>query len=163
VNLLDIRPRPLVKRARGVLLSSSERQSEATDVAIPRVVAVTRTAAPMRTVSLASRFPSVRHQRDRGTCVAFASVAFLEFHLSSSANATVMRHSEQFVYWACKQEDGQPREDGTFVRTAREVLTRRGACLAKTWKYNPLPVANSEGQGPPPAGARNEAKESATT
>jgi len=162
VNLLDAGPvPPLVRRARGVLLSSAERQTAATPVEMsPVALAASRTAAATRAVSLVSQFPAVRNQKDRGTCVAFASVAYLEFHLSEVANAKAKRHAEQFVYWACKQDDGLPRDEGTFVSTAREVLKARGACLSRTWKYEPLPVANNEGQGPPPAGAEAEALQS---
>ena len=39
------------------------------------------------------------------------------------------------------------------------MLKARGACLNKTWKYNPQLVPNNESQGPPPAGAKDEAKE----
>ncbi|MEO8498923.1 MAG: C1 family peptidase [Planctomycetota bacterium] len=162
VNLLDAgRARPLVKRARGVLLSAAERQTAATDVEMPAAALATRRAtSATRTVSLVSQFPAVRQQHDRGTCVAFASVAYLEFHLSEAASARAKRHSEQFVYWACKQDDDRPRDEGTFVSTARTVLKERGACLSRTWKYNRLPIANNEGQGPPPAGAKAEALES---
>jgi len=66
----------------------------------------------------------------------------------------------QFVYWACEQDDGLEKDEGTFVRTAREVLKIRVACLARTWKYNPLPIANDEGQGRPSDGAEVEAKKS---
>lgn len=121
--------------------------------------AATRRAAATRPgVSLVKKLPAVRDQKTRGTCVAFASVAFLEFQLSEQAGAKVARHAEQFVYWACKISDGMPDRDGTFVSTARDVLKKRGACLNKTWKYNPLPVSNNESQAPPPAGAEDEAK-----
>jgi hypothetical protein len=65
-------------------------------------------------------------------------------------------HAEQFVFWACKQIDGEPGEDGTHLNFAREVLADRGACFAKTWPYNPLPEATVD-QGPPPKGAVEEA------
>jgi len=121
--------------------------------------ATRRAASPRPSVSLVKQFPVARDQKSRGTCVAFASVAYLEFHLSAQAGAKVARHAEQFVYWACKVSDGMPDREGTFVSTARDVLKRRGACLYRTWKYNPLPVPNNESQGPPPAGAKEEAKQ----
>ncbi len=159
VNLLDAgRPRPLVKHPRGVILSARERAKVAT-APEKHTIAASRTSSALRpNVTLVDRFPAIRHQRDRGTCVAFSSIAFLEFHLAESSGATVDRHSEQFVYWACKKEDGIPNAEGTFVSTARAVLKTYGACLNKTWKYNPLPIPNKEGQGPPPAGAKAEAR-----
>jgi len=66
-------------------------------------------------------------------------------------------HSEQFVYWACKEADGVPCVQGTFVETALEVLTKQGACLAETWPHQPLLIGPTEGQGPPPQGAEEEA------
>lgn len=158
VNLLDAgRTRPLVKHARGVLLTAAQQQAAAT---APTTLAVaTRRAKATRSgVSLVNQFPAVRDQKTRGTCVAFASVAFLEFHLSQPACDKVARHAEQFVYWACKVSDGFPDREGTFVRTARDVLAQRGSCLHKTWKYNPLHLPNNESQAPPPAGAEGEAK-----
>lgn len=63
-------------------------------------------------VLLAERIPLIRNQGHRGTCVAFASAAFLEYHLYNASPKT-MHHSEQFLFWACKQFDGSPQEDGT--------------------------------------------------
>ncbi len=90
--------------------------------------------------------------------MAFASVAFLEFHLSGG-NARTMPLSEQFVYWACKEADKLPPVHGTYLRIAREVLAKRGACRAKTWKYEALPIGPTEGQGPPPPRAEQEASQ----
>ena len=159
VNLLDVgRARLLVKHARGVLLTPAQQRTAATAPAT--LLAATRRAAPARPgVSLVKQLPAVRDQKSRGTCVAFASVAFLDFHLSAEAGAKVARHAEQFVYWGCKVSDGIPDREGTYVHTAREVLKKRGACLHQTWKYNPLPVPNNESQAPPPAGAEDEAKQ----
>ncbi|MCI0462712.1 MAG: C1 family peptidase [Gemmataceae bacterium] len=38
------------------------------------------------------------------------------------------------------------------------MIQARGACLAKKWPYNPLPIGSNEGQGPPTDGAEAEAK-----
>lgn len=159
VNLLDVgRARPLVKHTRGVILSAKELAKVAT-APEAKIAFATRASSPPRpTVSLVDRFPAVRNQKDRGTCVAFASIAFLEFHLGETSGTTPSRRSEQFVYWACKHEDGSPNSEGTYVSTARAVLKTFGACSNKTWKYNPLPIPGNEGQGPPPDGAKAEGK-----
>ena len=161
VNLLEAgRARPLVRHPRGVILSAKERSEVATAPAADAPATRRAGAAAARpAVSLVKRFPTVRNQQDRGTCVAFASVAFLEFHLAETSGTAVKRHSEQFVYWGCKRDDGMATSEGTFVSTARSVLKLRGACLNSTWKYNPLPVPNSEGQGPPPDGGKDEASQ----
>jgi hypothetical protein len=168
VNLLEAtRTGPLVRHPRGVIVSNEELKAAAT---MPESLsgasrmatrsargAVAAAAGAGPKVSLISKFPAIRNQKDRGTCVAFSSVAFLEFHLSDQNGSAVPRHSEQFVYWACKQDDGIPNAEGTFVSTARQVLKARGACRNSTWKYQPLPIANNESQGPPPATAKAEA------
>lgn len=153
------RVRPLVKHARGVLLSTSERAARAVSPEpLPLLAAARRSPAGAGpAVSLISKFPAIRNQKDRGTCVAFATVGYLEFHRLNSG-ASALRFSEQFVYWGCKKDDGLPSDEGTFVSTARNVIKVRGSCLGRTWKYNPLPIPGNEGQGPPPAGAETEGK-----
>ena len=84
--------------------------------------------------------PNRRNQENRGTCVAFASVAFLEFQLSGG-KANTKPLSEQFVYWACKKDDSWRRCPGQTCAVARKALATHGACRAATWKYEALPVA----------------------
>ena len=90
--------------------------------------------------------------------MAFASVAFLEFQLAEG-KANTKPLSEQFVYWACKEADKLPTVFGTYLHVARKILATRGACRAATWKYETLPIGPTEGQGPPPPGAEQEAKQ----
>jgi len=104
-----------------------------------------------RAVRLFGRMPPVRDQGERGTCVAFASVALREFLLPQPDDL-----SEQFVYWACKELDGLP-DSGTYIHTAMTVFAQYGACPEAVWPYNP-PQTASEGQGPPPSTARDAAK-----
>ena len=160
VNLLEAgRTRPLVKHARGVVLSAAERASVAVTPEAMPLRAIRQVATATKTVSLIAKCPPIRNQHERGTCVAFASVGFLEFHLNADGTGAAKRFSEQFVYWGCKNEDDMPHIEGTFVSTARQVLKTRGSCLGKTWKYNPLPIPHNESQGPPPDGAKEEAKQ----
>jgi hypothetical protein len=153
INLLAASPAPpLVKRPRGVTLTTAQRRQEALP---PLPVPLDKHRAGTVT-SLVDRFPPARDQFQRGTCVAFASIAYLEFHLYDASPKT-QHHAEQFVYWACKELDGLGQVEGTYVRIALQVLRTRGACLAKTWPYEPLPVGPTEGQGPPRNGAEEEA------
>jgi hypothetical protein len=87
-----------------------------------------------------------------------ATVAFLEFHFAGG-EAKTKRLSEQFVYWACKEADKIPAVSGTYLHVARKILAARGDCRAVTWKYETLPVGPTEGQGPPPPGAEEEAEQ----
>jgi hypothetical protein len=145
---------PLVKHPRGVLLTAKQRQRRAeTPPPLPPGPPV-----PVRQgVSLVSAFPAVRNQGKRGTCVAFASIAYLEYHLAGGT-AKTRRLSEQFLYWACKDSDGMPDRDGTYLGVGAEAVRTRGSCLSRTWRYSSLAGA-TEGQGPPPEGAETEALE----
>ncbi len=107
-------------------------------------------------IDLRDRMPPVRDQGSRGTCVAHATVAVREFLVGdTSADADL---SEQFLYWACKQQDGAPKGKGTFIKNAMDVLKTLGVCTESVWPYNHYQVANNEGQGPPPADAAAHAK-----
>ncbi len=159
INLRAAGPvRPLVRHARGLAISTAQikRRAEA-----PPGIALggRRGGRPeARLVSLIDKFPAVRDQGQRGTCVAFASVAFLEFHLSGRS-AKTKRRSEQFLYWACKEVDGMPTQDGTTLAAARKAMKTYGVCLNATWKYEGRPIGPTEGQGPPPDKAVAEAKQ----
>lgn len=169
--LAAIRAVPLKRHARGVILSAAQQHATA-KVPTPRPrgrrgAPGRSQAAPRPEVSFIEQMPAVRDQGERGTCVAFSSGAYLEFQLGRQAagerpRMSLPRRSEQFVYWACKQKDGFPQDEGTLVSVAREVLKRQGACRHAKWKY--VPEQNpSEGQGPPPEGAEEEAREARWT
>lgn len=99
-------------------------------------------------VFLQSCLGPVRHQGDRGTCVAHAVVAVLEC-LEAHRLGAHIDLSEQFLYWACKMNDGEPHEPGTYQRVAVPLVVESGVCEELVWPYNPLPVAGNESQGPP--------------
>lgn len=110
-------------------------------------------------VNLIPLCPPIRDQGHRGTCVVHGSVAFLEFELiNHKGYSNDLDLSEQYFFWACKQRDGFPNDDGTFTWVARDVMMEDGACLESTWPY----ISNSTGdpaQGPPLEGAVEEAKQ----
>ncbi|MCB1807182.1 MAG: C1 family peptidase [Candidatus Competibacteraceae bacterium] len=110
---------------------------------------------PEHVTNLASFFPAPRDQGERGTCVAFATTALMEYH--SYRNTNIQRHSEQFLYWACKQLDGIPNMEGTYIESAGKALAQRGACLNTTWRYEPTKISGNESHHPPPSGAETEA------
>jgi hypothetical protein len=90
----------------------------------------------------------VRDQGQRGTCVAHAVVAVLEC-LESHRRGAHIDLSEQFLYWACKMNDGDPHEEGTFQRVAVPLVVESGVCEEHIWPYNPTPIAGNESHGPP--------------
>jgi len=100
--------------------------------------------------------PANRDQAQRGTCVAFASVAVREY-LEMAAGASDIDLSEQFVYWWCKERDGMPSVSGTYTYLGMECLKAAGTPEERYWPYNPRPIPGSEGQGPPPQEAVDHA------
>jgi hypothetical protein len=97
--------------------------------------------------------PPIRNQDPRGTCVAFSSVAVMEHVLT--VGGSYQELSEQFLYWNCKTNDGDPRP-GTWLRFAFPLIRRDGVCLESTWAYQKLGCA-TEDCGPPPPTAIPEA------
>jgi C1A family cysteine protease len=107
-------------------------------------------------VSLIECFGPIRDQEERGTCVGHAVCAVLECQearLKGERNDL----SEQFVYWNAKENDGYPEVEGTWLRVSVPLTERDGACLERVWPYRPSPIPGNEGQGPPPAGAQQDA------
>jgi hypothetical protein len=111
-------------------------------------------------VDLRKYVTKVKDQGPRGTCVAHAALAALEAAATRKGLASVARLdlSEQYVYWAAKQIDGSPSDEGTFIEYAAEVLVNGvpkksfpgGTCHEKQWPYNKLPMVHNESQDPPP-------------
>lgn len=98
--------------------------------------------------NLIAKMNGVRDQGRRGACVAFASTAMREY-LTGRREYEL---SEQFLYWVCKERDGQAGA-GTYLSVALGALLEVGICRAQEWAYNPNPIDGNEGQGPPPLGA----------
>jgi hypothetical protein len=104
-------------------------------------------------VNLIPKMTKIKSQGTRGTCVAFSCVALREFLAESKPDL-----SEQFLYWWCDAHDRVPEEPGTTVANGVQGLYQAGVCLENTWRYVPYPISGNEGQGPPPSGAAEEAK-----
>ena len=115
-------------------------------------------------VDLTVHMTPIKDQGMRGTCVAHAAAACLEAELIKKGKAKIkLDLSEQYLYWACKNIDGAPNGEGTFIEYAVEVLLNGvakeklagGICTEKESVYNPLPIAGNESQAPLAAAARN--------
>lgn len=112
------------------------------------------------TVLLTKKVTKVKDQGPfRGTCVAHTAATLLEFELIFHNLATRrLDLSEQYLYWACKQIDGAPNDQGTFIEYAMEVLLNGvkpnnyppGVCKEQNWPYNTVSMPHNESQGPPP-------------
>jgi len=105
-------------------------------------------------VTLVANMPPIRDQKERGTCVSFATLGAFEHSRGSKEN-----FSEQFLYSKCKEVDGIPNVDGTYLGVAfPKALAVYGCCLEATWAYNPVKNPSNIGQGPASAPAIAEAK-----
>jgi hypothetical protein len=96
--------------------------------------------------------PPIRDQADRGTCVAFASIACLEYHLNCFGNQTGLDLSEQFQYWNMVTTTHQRN-----LVSAYPQLANRGSCREITWPYYGKVMAGNDSQDPAPASAAAEA------
>lgn len=114
-------------------------------------------AALPPTANLIAEMQPIRDQGTRGTCVAHASAAAAEHYWRNNGRNVDL--SRQFLYWDCKQHDGDPNDEGTWVAVAMARLQADGCCLEATWPYVMDPIPNNESQNPPPQPASAEAAE----
>lgn len=88
----------------------------------------------------------VFNQGERGTCVANAVISVLDY-------ITGKRLSRQFLYHQCKMVDGIMNEEGTYIKTAIDIICREkkdpGTVDEFIWGYNPY-ADSTRHQGPPP-------------
>jgi len=115
------------------------------------------TAAAPRPASLnyVADMPAIRNQGTRDTCVPFATLAAYEHVLTLQRRYVEL--SEQFLYWDCKENDGNTNTPGTSVDMAFSLLRRDGCCPAAGWDYNAAPIPGNEPEGPPLPGVQSQA------
>jgi len=95
---------------------------------------VTEEAAPRRLDLLQYQTP-IRNQGQRGTCVAFASMAFLESQLKVQTGRD-SDLSEQYSYWASKAIDQiAPHQDGSIPLDFMKSLEKNGVPAEAAWPY----------------------------
>ncbi|MCX7749563.1 MAG: C1 family peptidase [Clostridia bacterium] len=97
---------------------------------------------------------AIQNQGRRGTCVSFACTALNEFYYRE-LTGTSPDLSEQCLYARCKEVDGYPSAEGTWVRIGMECLVKYGECTESFEPYNPLLPTNQPGHKP---GCENESK-----
>jgi C1A family cysteine protease len=86
-------------------------------------------------VDLSDRLGPVRDQGNRGTCLAFATTAAHESTRLVTRGAPREDLSEELLYWACKQIDGNTHS-GTLPESAARALKQTGQPPAKAWPYD---------------------------
>jgi len=106
-------------------------------------------------VDMIAEMRPIRDQGGRGTCVAHAATAAAEHYWRAHGQQVDL--SRQFLYWDCKQHDGYPQEEGTWIGVALPQLQADGCCLEATWPYDMASIAGNESQDPPPQAALTEA------
>ena len=104
-------------------------------------------------VILNKKLPPPAQQGKRDSCVAFSLIALYQQATGDSTDL-----SEQFLFWKCKEMDGIPNVSATKPDVAFAILRDVGVCSEKTWPYRADVIPGNFGQGPPPAGAIEEAK-----
>jgi hypothetical protein len=138
---------PLQRRPRGILLTEDQRSRRGLP---PPGIRTDPDGQPTVGVDLRSRMPDIRNQGNRPTSAAFAVCALRE-SLLQAAKQKVVALSSQFLYWQCKNRDGDPLEEGTRLGVAMEILREVGLPPGRLWRYSPSPdPTGNEGQGPPP-------------
>lgn len=86
---------------------------------------------------------NIRDQSVFGSCVGKAGAELMSAILGKKL-------SSLFLYTRCKQLDGIPNEEGTYVRTALKIMQKEGVCLDETLPYsllkdhNKLPVLTAK-------------------
>ncbi len=112
------------------------------------------TVLPAR-VDMIGQMRPVRDQGNRGTCVAHASLAAVEHYWSQQGMQVDL--SRQFAYWNCKQHDGHPDDEGTWIAIAMPLLQSDGCPPEQDWPYVMNDIPGNESQGPAPQAALDDA------
>jgi hypothetical protein len=93
---------------------------------------------PPASVNLKSKMTTVKDQKTRGTCVAFASVAAIEHAYGRRGILKGFNLSEQDAFYVMKQEEGKGEthcDDGLVTYRAAEYLSAAGVAKDRHWRY----------------------------
>jgi C1A family cysteine protease len=94
-----------------------------------------------------NKLTSVKNQMHQPECVAFASIAVLEYvHLDNCSYVPDL--SEAWLYTKCKAADGDPNGEGTNLRTACDIMVNTGVCQESYWPWQdkyPMPTKPDTG------------------
>lgn len=89
-----------------------------------------------QTVMYEHLMQEIRNQKNEGVCVGFAATAVKEYY-DNLQRGTHDYFSPRFVYYQSKLRDGIPNEEGTYPRTALQVMQELGTCFEHEWPYVP--------------------------
>lgn len=116
--------------------------------ALPLYASAVRAPLP-ESHNLLDKLPPLRSQGKRPTCVAFAALALREQLEIAAGAPQELDLAEQYVYWWCKERDGLPGRNGTYLSLGMRCLRETGAPFESLWPYVATPAAD-QGQGSPP-------------
>lgn len=77
----------------------------------------------------------VKNQGQEGTCVGFACTVGMKEYQEKKEFKRSVELSPRYLYQKCKEVDGIPDRQGTYIRTAMDVLKNKGVCEWKFWPY----------------------------
>ncbi|MFP7378155.1 C1 family peptidase [Bacillus paralicheniformis] len=77
----------------------------------------------------------VRDQGAEGTCVGFATAVGVKEFQEKKEHGKEVYLSPRFIYQKCKERDGIPDQEGTYIRIALEVVKEFGVCEEVYWPY----------------------------
>lgn len=101
---------------------------------------------------------SIKHQNDRGTCVAFASLANLEAILKAQGSPDIDL-SEHYAYWLFMNFEGRDQCDDALRATlAARYLSMQGVCEEPDCPYEDMITVQKHCTSEPSARAKSNAK-----
>lgn len=90
---------------------------------------------------------SVKDQGTEGTCVGFACAVGIKEYQEKIEHTQKIELSPRFLYQKCKERDGIPDQEGTYIRIALKILKEIGVCEEDYWPY----IARNPGSPKPGA------------
>ncbi|MCK4995180.1 MAG: C1 family peptidase [Candidatus Omnitrophica bacterium] len=88
-------------------------------------------------IDYTKKLSPVRDQGNEGTCVSFACASGMKEYQEMLDYEKLVELSPRFIYSECKKIDGMPESEGTTLRAAMQVLSKKGVCQEKFWPYKP--------------------------
>jgi C1A family cysteine protease len=101
-------------------------------------------------VNLIDKFmPPIRDQWQRGTCVAFATCALLEYEIARAGFKRGRGFSEQYHHWLCKKYD-KINDEGTDPGISFVLCDAKGLIPKPVWPYVIMLDKNDPSHHEPP-------------
>jgi C1A family cysteine protease len=112
------------------------------DWKITRMKAVQAAKLPT-SIDYTSKMSPVGDQGNEGTCVGFAVVDGMKEYQEDLEHPEKLNLSVRYVYEYARELDGEMTyEEGTYIRSAMQVITDKGVCPEDCWPYFPHIVGN---------------------